>query len=312
MTWVIRMDIGVIGLGIMGKNHVRIYSELRDIEEVCVYDIDKAALKRINERFEVVACNSIDSLLKKVDAVSICVPTKYHFKVAKMAIDNNVNCLIEKPVTPTSIEGEELLKIAEKKDALTVGVGHIERFNPVVKEVKKLISDPRYIEIQRHNPASSRINDVSVVLDLMIHDIDITWNYFFNNNEHFELYSAGNDDIRKVVVKFEDCIVSISASRVACKKIRTIYVEEDGFTIDGDFMTQEIYIYRKPEKYGEENTRYAQENIIEKVLVSRVEPLREELKTFIECVKRGKQFPVTLEHGVLNLKIAERIEGSKL
>ncbi|MCD6239850.1 MAG: Gfo/Idh/MocA family oxidoreductase [Thermotogae bacterium] len=308
------MNLGVIGVGTMGRNHVRIYSELRDVDGVYVYDIDKAALKKVSERFGAITCDSMDLLLKKVDAVSICVPTKYHFEIAKMAIENDVSCLIEKPVTSTLKEGEELLKIAKNREHLTVGVGHVERFNPVVKEIKKLVREPKYIkyiEIRRRNPASSRITDASVVVDLMIHDIDLVWNYFFDGSEHFELYSLGDDDIRKVVVKFGGCIVSLSASRIACKKIRTIYVEEDGFTIDGDFMTQEVYIYRKPEKYGEENARYTQENIIEKVLVNRVEPLREELKTFIECVKKGKQFPVTLEHGVLNLKIAERIEVSR-
>jgi len=305
------MNIGVIGVGVMGKNHVRIYSELRDVDEVYVYDIDKTALREVSERFGAIACDSMDLLLKKVDAVSVCVPTKYHFEVAKRVIENDVSCLIEKPVTPTSEDGGELLKIAKNREYLTIGVGHVERFNPVVKEIKKIVREPKYIEIRRHNPASSRITDASVVVDLMIHDIDLIWNYFFTGNKHSELYSLGDDDIRKVVVKFGDCIVSLSASRVACKKMRAIYVEVDGFTIDGDFMTQEIYIYRKPEKYGEENARYMQENIIEKVLVSRVEPLREELKTFIECVKKGKQFPVTLEHGVLNLKIAEIIKESR-
>jgi len=306
------MNLGVIGVGVMGKNHVRIYSELRDVEKIYVYDIDAVTLKNVSEQFGAIACDSMNLLLKKVDAVSICVPTKYHFKIAKMAIENDVSCLIEKPVTSTSKEGEELLKIAKNKEHLTIGVGHIERFNPVVREIKKLMREPKYIEIRRHNPASSRITDASVVVDLMIHDIDIIWNYFLNNSsEDSKLYSMGNSDIRKVIVRFGDCIISLSASRIACKKIRTIYVEEDEFTIDGDFMTQEIYIYRKPEKYGEENARYIQENIIEKVLVNRVEPLREELKTFIDCVKYGKHFPVTLEQGVLNLKIAERIEGLK-
>ncbi|HIP66828.1 MAG TPA: Gfo/Idh/MocA family oxidoreductase [Candidatus Nanopusillus sp.] len=303
------MKVGVIGVGVMGRNHVRIYSELRGIDEIYIYDIDRTVLKKVCEQFEVIACDSAHSLLKRVDAVSICVPTKYHFEIAKLAIENDVSCLIEKPVTSTSREGEELLKIAKNKEHLTIGVGHIERFNPVVKEIKNLIKDPMYIEIRRHNPASSRITDTSVVIDLMIHDIDLVWNYLLNCKDKFELYSIGNDNIRKVIVKFGDCIVSLSASRVACKKIRRIYIEEEEFTIDGNFMTQELYIYRKPKKYKTENVRYTQENIIEKVLVSKVEPLREELKTFIKCVKEGKQFPVTLEQGILNLKIAEKIEG---
>lgn len=299
------MNVGVIGVGSMGRNHVRVYSELRGVESVYAYDTDSVALKKVCKDFNAIHCDSIDSLLRKVDAVSICVPTKHHFEIAKLAIENEINCLIEKPVTSTSKEGEELLKIAEKKDII-VGVGHIERFNPIVKEIKGLLKEPKYIEIKRHNP-SSRISE-SVVIDLMIHDIDIIWNYFFSC-EHSELYSVGDKNVREVIAKFGDCLVSLSASKLASKKMRRIYVEEKDFTIEGDFMTQEVYIYRKPEKYMEENMRYVQENVIEKLQISKVEPLKEELKAFLECVRNRKQFPVTLEQAVFNLKIAERIEG---
>lgn len=297
------MDIGVIGTGNMGRNHVRIYSEMRDTEEVYVYDPDEAAAKRMSEAFGAVACDSIESLLGKVDAVSICVPTRYHFEVAKEAIEREVSCLIEKPIASSSEEGEKLLKIIP--DDLVVGVGHIERFNPIVGEIKKLIKNPRYVDVRRHNPTSLRITDAGVVVDLMIHDIDLIWNHFFDGKRSSDLYSLGDDNLSKMVTRFDDCVVSLSASRIACRKIRTIHVEEEGITIDGDFMTQEVYIYRKPEKYEVENTRYSQENIIEKVLINKVEPLKVELKTFIDCVKEGRQFSVTPEQAVLNLKIAE-------
>jgi len=298
------MDIGVIGTGNMGRNHVRIYSEMRDAEAVYVYDPDERAAKKMSDAFGAVACNSIESLLKKVDAVSICVPTKYHFDVAKSVIESEVSCLIEKPIASDSKEGERLLKIIP--DNLVVGVGHIERFNPIVGEIKNLIKNPRYIEIRRHNPASSRITDTGVVIDLMIHDIDLIWNYFFSGKQSSDIYSLGDNDLHKMITKFDDCVVSLSASRIACRKMRTIHVEEVGITIDGDFMNQELYIYKKPEKYEVENTRYAQENIIEKVQVNKVEPLKVELKTFIDCAKAGRQFPITLEQAILNLKIAER------
>ena len=298
------MDIGVIGTGNMGRNHVRIYSEMRDAEAVYVYDPDEKAAKKMSDSFGTVTCDSIESLLKKVDAVSICVPTKYHFDVAKRVIEGKVSCLIEKPIASDSKEGERLLKIIP--DYLVVGVGHIERFNPIVGEIKNLIKNPRYIEIRRHNPASSRITDTGVVIDLMIHDIDLIWNYFFSGKQSSDLYSLGDNDLHKMITKFDDCVVSLSASRIACRKMRTIHVEEGGITIDGDFMNQELYIYRKPEKYEVENTRYAQENIIEKVQVNKVEPLKVELKTFIDCVKAERQFPITPEQAILNLKIAEQ------
>ena len=297
------MDVGVIGTGAMGKNHVRIYSEMREADSVYIYDADEKAAKALAEKFDVNVCDSVQSLLNNVKAVSICAPTKYHFSLAKEAIENGINCLIEKPIAMSSKEGEELLKIVD--GSLVVGVGHIERFNPIVKEIKNLISNPKVIDIRRHNPGSTRIKDANVVIDLMIHDIDLIWNCFFEGYKDFELYSAGDRDVHKKVARFNGCLASISASRIACKKIRTIHVEENEFTIDGDFMAQELYIHSKPERYGEINTRYAQENIIEKVLINRVEPLKEELKTFLDCVMKGKSFPVTPEQAVLNLRIAE-------
>ena len=297
------MDVGVIGTGTMGRNHVRVYSEMRGADQVYIYDADEKAARALGERFDVTVCDSLQSLLNNVNAVSICAPTMYHFGIAKEAIESGVNCLIEKPIAMNPKEGEELLKVVDEN--LVVGVGHIERFNPIVKEIKNLITNPRNIDIIRHNPGSSRIKDANVVIDLMIHDIDLIWNCFFEDYQDYELYSAGNKDLFKKVAKFNGCLASLSASRISCRKIRTIHVEEDEFTIDGDFMAQELYIHSKPERYGEINTRYAQENIIEKVLINRVEPLKEELRTFLDCVAKGNKFPVTPEQAVLNLKIAE-------
>ncbi len=315
------MNIGVIGAGAMGKNHVRIYSELKDVGGVYVYDVDGGAAEAVCTQYSVTTAESMDSLLERVDAVSICAPTRHHFEIAKAAIEKGVDCLIEKPISLTSDEGERLLEIirdlngtgagANGDSSLVVGVGHIERFNPIVKEIKKLIEHPRYIEVRRHNPESSRITDACVAADLMIHDIDLVWNCLMDGFDYgdCEPHSLWDNDLCKVTSRFNGCIVSLSASRIGCKKIRSIYVEDEKFSIEGDFMNQEVYIYRKPRGYGETDCRYVQENIIEKVLVNKVEPLKEELKTFIECVKDGKQFPITPEQAVSNVRIVEKIRG---
>lgn len=301
------MKVGVIGTGTMGRNHVRVYSELKAVEEIYVFDLNKDRADRMKE-YDAIICDSVEKLLDNVDAVSICVPTKYHFDVAKKVIEKNIHCLVEKPITLTVSEGEELLDLLRDKK-LVVGVGHIERFNPIVNEIKKIIKNPYYIEIKRHNPASARITDSSVIEDLMIHDIDIVFNVLFDENE-YRIYSAGNSNLCKVIVTFGDSVTALSASRMASKKIRTIYIEEEDFTIEGDFMAQDIYIYRKPEKYRMENERYMQENIIEKVLVNKIEPLKVELKTFVDCVIKGKEFPVTPEQALKNLKICEEIKNA--
>lgn len=299
------MKVGVIGTGTMGKNHVRIYSELKEVEEVFAFDVDTEGLKRLKE-YGVIVCDSMEELLERVECVSICVPTKHHLEVAKRAIEKDVHCLIEKPITSTVKEGEELVKLLENK-GLIVGVGHIERFNPIISEIKKIVKKPLYVEIRRHNPASARITDSTVVEDLMVHDIDIVFNVLFDGA--YEIYSAGNNDLCTALIKFDSSIVSLSASRKASKKIRSVYIEEEEFTIEGDFMNQEIYVYRKPGKYGIENERYTQENIIEKVLVNKVEPLKEELKTFIRCVEMGEEFTITPLQALNNLRICEEIWG---
>lgn len=324
------MKVGVIGSGTMGGNHVRIYSELKEVEEVYAFDVDRAKAKRL-KGYDVTVCNSQEELLRQVDAVSICVPTRHHLEVAKRAIEKDVHCLIEKPITLTVAEGAELLTLLKSK-GLIVGVGHIERFNPIVREIERIIRKPLYVDISRHNPASARITDSTIVEDLMIHDIDIVFNVLYKplqglrvsppwacegtggardgtklHSVGYEIHSAGNNDLCTALIEFGRSIVSLSASRKASKKIRKIYIEEEEFTIEGDFMNQEIYVYRKPERYGIENERYTQENIIEKVLVNKVEPLKEELKSFIKCVEKGEEFKITPVQALNNLKICEEI-----
>ena len=297
------MDIGVIGVGSMGRNHVRVYSELKGVGDVYLYDPVAENANRAKEYANI--CPSLEDLLNNAEAVSICVPTKYHFQVAKQAIEKGIHCLIEKPLTLSIEDGEELLSLLTRTQ-LTVGVGHIERFNPIVEEIKKIADKPAYVEIKRHNPTSSRITDATVVEDLMIHDIDIIFNVLFPNQD-YKIYSAGTRNLCEALLVFENSVVALSASRMSSKKIRTMYLEEEEFTAEGDFMTQEVYIYRKPGKYRMENDRYTQENIIEKVLVNKVEPLKVELKAFVDCVKRGIQFAVTPRDALKNLKVCQTI-----
>src|SRR5512137_2251441 len=170
------MDIGVIGVGSMGRNHVRVYSELKGVGDVYVYDPVAENANRVKEYANI--SSSVEDLLENAEAVSICVPTRYHFQVAKQAIEKGIHCLIEKPLTLRVEEGEELLSLLNRAQ-LTVGIGHIERFNPIVDEIKKIADKPAYVEIKRHNPTSSRITDATVIEDLMIHDIDLIFNVLF-------------------------------------------------------------------------------------------------------------------------------------
>ncbi len=297
------MEIGVLGTGTMGRNHVRIYSNMKSVDSVRVFDLNRAAARDVAEKNGAIACDSADELLRHVDAVSICVSTPYHFQTAKTALENEVSLLVEKPVCQTAREARQLADLVP--DGLVAGVGHIERFNPIVTEIKKIVRRPLYVEAKRHNPASLRITGSSVVEDLMIHDIDVMTHLFPGTEP--EVASRGTPDVCSALMSYGGVPVSLSASRKASKKIRSLYVEEEDLTIEGDYMSQEVTVYRRPDAYESVDERYLQENVIEKVLVNRVEPLNLELSTFVDCVRSGRPFPITLEEGTANLGVCERI-----
>ncbi len=288
----------------MGRNHARVYSELKAVDSLYLYDLNEKAARDLAGAFGATASPTIEDLLCSVDAVSVCVPTPYHFSVAEKVIEAGVPFLVEKPICATVEEARRLIDMVPED--LVAGVGHIERFNPIVPEIRKIVRDPLYIEMKRHNPASSRVSGSSVVEDLMIHDVDIMKNVLLPNGV-YNLAGSGNPDICSALFSFGGTTVYLSASRKSSKKIRMIYIEEEEFTIEGDFMAQEIYIHRKPGQYAVENERYVQENIIEKVLVNKQEPLKLELSTFLDCVARGREFPVSPAQALLNMEICEDV-----
>ncbi|HSA38789.1 MAG TPA: Gfo/Idh/MocA family oxidoreductase [Methanoregula sp.] len=301
------MDVGVIGVGTMGRNHVRIYSELKSVDRLGIYDVNTQGAKALGRTFGATVYGSISDLLDNSDAVSVVVPTQFHSTVVEEVFKKEKSVLIEKPICATSAEAKQLMKKAP--DGITVGVGHIERFNPIVAEIKKIVKNPVYVEMKRHNPASARITGSSVVEDLMIHDIDILLHEFFPSPD--EIHGIGNDDVMSVLMKCDAIPVALSASRKASKKIRLFYIEDEDFTIEGDFMTQEVTIHRKPGQYQVEAHRYVQENIIEKVMVGKVEPLKRELETFIDCVDKNKPFPISPEQAIRNLEFCEKIRSGQ-
>jgi len=299
------MDIGVIGVGTMGKNHARVFSELKSVHSVGVYDLNTAAAQAIAAQHGATVYATMEDLIAHSDAVSVCVPTQFHVAVVRQAFSAKKSVFIEKPICATSAEAKELMKSAPA--GITIGVGHIERFNPIVKEIKQIMRKPLYVEMKRHNPASARVTGSSVVEDLMIHDIDILFNVFFPHPCH--IHSVGNADVCSVLMECDHVPVVLSASRKSSKKIRILYVEEEDFTVEGDFMTQEITIYRKPGRYQFEEERYVQENIIEKVLVNKTEPLKAELSAFVHCAKNSLPFPITPAQAIRNLEVSEQIRA---
>jgi len=298
------MDVGVIGTGQMGKNHVRVYSELKEVGDVYVYDLQKDAAQQVSKEYGAFAASDIRELINEVDAVSVCVPTPYHFSTVWELLKKDTHILIEKPICQKSEEAKKLIELISRD--VVIGVGHIERFNPIVAEIRNLMKDPLFVELKRHNPTSTRLSGTSnVVEDLMIHDIDIILHSLFSGAP--SIHAMGTEDVASVQMRYDDSIVQVSASRKSSKKIRMIHIEEEDLTIEGDFMTQEVYVYRKPGKYNVENERYVQENIVEKVQVAKKEPLRAELQTFLSCIKTNTPFPVTPIQALENIEMCEII-----
>lgn len=298
------MKVGVVGVGVMGVNHARVYSELKYVNELYIYDVDYKRAKSIAEQYNANLCESYEDLLSKVDAVNICVPTQYHYEFAKIAIDKHVNFLVEKPICINFSEAKKLVDLIP--DDLIVGVGHIERFNPIVAKIKEVVNHPRYVEINRHNPDSSRVVSSTVVEDLMIHDIDILFNVLFSGD--YVMHSCGNSEVASSLIKYSDSTVYLSASKIASKKTRRIYIEEDDKTIEADLMNQEMYIYRKPTTISTKDQHYLQENVIEKILINKVEPLKIELNTFLNSVMSGSPFQVSPKQALLNMEVCEAIK----
>ncbi|HWQ66607.1 MAG TPA: Gfo/Idh/MocA family oxidoreductase [Methanospirillum sp.] len=298
------MDVGVVGTGQMGRNHVRVYSELKNVGDIYIYDQNFPAAEMIAKEHGATAVKSLEELLTKIESASVCVPTPLHLQTSQEIMRKGIHILIEKPICQTVEQASHLISLIP--EGITVGIGHIERFNPIIREIQKMIADPLYVEFKRHNPTSSRITQGSVVEDLMIHDIDIVINCLFSTKPDF--CAHGTPDVAAVIARYGHTPVYLSASRKSSKKIRMVHIEQEDMTIEGDFMTQEIFVHRKPDRYMVENERYIQENIVEKVQVAKKEPLRTELLTFLQCVKTGNQFPVTPEQGLKNLIMCEDIQ----
>lgn len=300
------MIVGVIGCGSMGSNHVRVYSGLRDVHDVLVYDSDPSAADRMLQ-YGAHSFADLHDMLQLCDMVSICVPTPLHKDVVCAVVAECVPFLVEKPIAGTL---EDAYVIDSLDPNPGSGVGHIERFNPLSNAVRDLMSCPRYISIRRHNPGSSRVSDTSVVDDLMIHDVDLVRHLFFGC-EPDGVQSSVSDGVAHALLSYDDVVVSLSASRVSANKVRDIVIECDDFTIVGDFMTQELLVYRKPDTTIFVSGEYRQEQVVEKILVPRVEPLKAELSEFVRCVREGDAFPVSVEESVQNMELCGAIKHDR-
>lgn len=292
-----KVRYGVIGTGHMGQYHVNVVRNIEQANFVGIYDANNERAKEISKKFNTRAFSTIEELLENVDALSCAVPTSLHYALGTQILKAKKHLLIEKPIASSVKEAKELISIA-KKNNLILHVGHVERFNGAVQELSNVIQKPLLWESRRLGPNSGRITDTGVIMDLMIHDIDICIRVVNSKVEKLEAFGVtvnpktGLEDAAVAILHFENgCVATLSASRLTQEKVRTLAVSQPDSYVFLDFTTQDLHIHRQATSAittTESSIKYKQESMIERVFVHKENPLQFELTHFIKNIQQGK------------------------
>jgi predicted dehydrogenase len=290
--------LGIIGVGYLGMQHARILSYLEEAELKGVADIDFKKAVEIGNRHGVQYYQNYEDMLDEIDAAIVATPTSEHFSVSMNLLRKGKAVLVEKPITETVEQGEQLVALA-KKNGLILQVGHLERFNPAVEAVENMLSEPKFIEVQRLGSFSARSLDIDVVLDLMIHDLDIILALI--KDEVSVIRSSGihvlseKIDIATARLEFKSgCVATLTASRVHQGKVRKLRIFEPTSYYSIDYIDQEVKIF----------PLNGRQTDIKTLKIKKEEPLKKELKNFLRCVREGKQGKVSGEEGLRALRLA--------
>lgn len=315
-----RYKVGVIGAGNMGLNHIRTYASIPEVEMVAISELNKDLGKKISNEFKVKFYSDYLEMLskEKLDIVSVCVPSKFHFKVASEVIKHNVNLLLEKPITLNVAQANKLIAEAKLKNVFML-VGHIERFNPVVKKVKEMIDkkelgDIIAIIVRRVGGFPPQITDANIAVDLSIHDIDIV-NYLLGElpqkitvNKQKNHITKREDSV-EFFLKYKKSSAYIQSNWVTPVKIRKLNITGMKGYLEMDFLTQEIDFYKSNYIKFKQKFRNYSDYILEfsdpdkiNIKVAKKEPLKEEIKFFIESLNKKKN--IDSSFAVDALKIA--------
>lgn len=303
---------GVAGVGHLGYHHARNYAALDGVDLVGVADPGEANRLKAAEDFTVPAYSDVKGLIAAgVDLVSVVTPTTTHAEVVNTLLQAGVHVLVEKPIAPTLHEAETMVALAKTHKCI-LQVGHIERFNGAVLAFSQAIQAPRFIECHRLSPFPGRGTDVSVVLDLMIHDLDIVLAM-----EHSELVSldamgvavfSESEDIANVRLRFASgCVANLTCSRISVDRMRKIRIFEENAYLSTDYSAQEVMVYRKKPGALPAGANPMEHITIDPLPVQKDEPLKLELQSFVDCVRNGTPPVVTGEDGVKALKLAQDI-----
>lgn len=301
-----RILAGVIGVGHLGQHHARHYAGLSGSRLVGVVDTDPTRAKLIGDRHGVQSYTRIGALLKEVQAVSIAAPTSVHFDLAKTCLQAGKHVLVEKPIAVSVAEARELVSLAKERGCL-LQVGHSERFNPIMQLMRAHIGRPAFIECHRLSSFGERGTDVDVILDLMIHDLDLVLS--FDPGPVEEVRAAGvpvlsaNIDIANARIQFANgCVANLTSSRVSMNKMRRLRIfQQDGY-VSIDFQTRQGMIGRRLHKTGERPTID-----VEHFHGNDDEPLKLELESFLHAISTGTSPVVGGEAGIAVLELAHHV-----
>ena len=314
----------------MGRLHARVYSQISRVKLVGVYDADFEAAGTAAELYNTKAFKDLDEMLAVTKAVTIAVPTAAHADVAEKCLAAGLACLIEKPLAKDIVDGQRIVEAAKRARAV-VQVGHIERFNPAVRAMEKLKIAPRFIEVTRISPMTFRSIDVGVVLDMMIHDIDIVLRLAQSKVAKIDAIGVSVigdvEDICNARLTFENgCVANITASRLALKTERRLRVFSPDAYVSLDYQKKYGIVARRGGnlnairdavgkiRAGEiddlSQLNFADLVNIEELQIDDIEPLRAELESFVDAITLGTPPPVTLEDGLAAVETAARIVAS--
>ena len=317
-----KLKVGVIGTGHLGKIHTKLFNEVETAELIGVYDIDESKAEIVAKEFNTKAFKNLEELLSQIDGVSIVATTSAHYELVKKAFEKNVNVLVEKPITATIEEAAEIVKIADEKK-LILQVGHIERFNPALLSLEQYKLDPKFIQTDRLAQFNPRGTDVAVVLDLMIHDIDIILSLVKSDVKEIKASGvpvvSGNIDIANARLEFENgAVANVTASRISQKKMRKMRMFQQSGYIALDFITGVAEVYRLIDQkemdenhfisFGEmgvgEKKKYV---VYDQPEIKQVNALKYELELFVDSIINKTKPVVSGEDGLKALKVAAEI-----
>ncbi len=296
-----KLRIGVVGVGHIGSNHARLYAEIPSAQFTAVYDVDLARNHTIATKFGATPAKSLDEFISMVDAASVATPTNTHYAVARSLLASGKHVLVEKPITDNTAHAAELAELAAR-NGLILQVGHIERFNPVLGALEKHLTHPRFIEAHRLSPYPERSTDIGVVLDLMIHDLEVILH--FVRSPLWSIDAVGvpvlsrDEDIANARLHFEDgCVANVTSSRISPERVRKIRIFQEDAYLSLDYQSQSGEIYRR---FGKQITR-------DRVEIEHGEPLKLQLTSFIECANTGRQPRVSGSQATAALELAVKI-----